>query len=189
MFEIRDVRQIQLLASPLRQAIVDVLEASGPQSVTELARLLGRAPDALYHHLRLLSRGGLLRSEQRPGTRGRRCAVYALTAKRMRLRYDPSDKQNRAAMSAVAASMLRDASRAFAKAMTRDPVVSGRRRNLWVGRRTAWLAPSELERLNELLHLMVRLMEQGKRTARRTKMYALTFALVPFGNPALRGSG
>lgn len=181
MFEIRDVRQIRILASPLRQAIVDALEASGPQSVAELGGILGYAPDALYHHLRLLSRGGLLRSEPRQASGGRQCAVFALRAKRTRLCYNPSDKQNRNAITAVAASMLRDASRAFAKAMTRAPVVRGRRRNLWTGRRTGWLTPSELEQLNELLHLMIRLMEQGKPRGRRTKLYALTFALAPFG--------
>jgi hypothetical protein len=35
--EIQDIRQIRLLASAVRQAIIDMLESSGPQSVADLA--------------------------------------------------------------------------------------------------------------------------------------------------------
>ena len=54
--------------------------------------------------------------------------------------------------------MLRDASRTFARAMAQHPVVSGRRRNLWAARCTAWLTPRELEELNRLLHSITQLM-------------------------------
>jgi predicted ArsR family transcriptional regulator len=181
MFEIRDVRQIRLLASPVRQAIIDALESSGPQSAAELATILGYAPDALYHHVRKLVRGGLVTEAQQPGGGGKRRAVFALKTTGTRLHYDPSNHQNRRAISAVAATMLRDASRAFAKAMKHNPVVDGRRRDLWVGRRTGWLTQAELEQLNDLLHQITKLMEIARPRRRRTKLYALTFALSPFG--------
>ncbi len=181
MFEIRDVRQIRLLASPARQAIIDALESSGPQSAAALGTILGYAPDALYHHLRKLARGGLVTVEQQPGGRGKRCAVFALKATGTRLHYDPSNHQNRKAISAVAATMLRDASRAFAKAIKHNPVVAGRRRDLWVGRRTGWLTQRELEQLNDRLHEIVKLMESATPGRGRTKLYALTFSLSPFG--------
>lgn len=181
MFEIRDVRQIRLLASPVRQAIIDALESSGPGSVAELGTILGYAPDALYHHLRKLLRGGLITVQRQSGGRSKRCAVFALKAMGTRLHYEPSNPQNRRAISAVAATMLRDASRAFAKAMKDRPVVKGRRRDLWVGRRMAWLSQPELEQFNRRLHEIVRLMEKATPGRRRTKLYALTFALSPFG--------
>src|SRR5512142_835327 len=95
VLEIRDVRQIRLLASPVRQAIIDALESSGPQSAAELATILGYSPDALYHHMRKLTDAGLVTVAKRPGGRGKRCAVFALKTTRTRLYYNPSSHQNR----------------------------------------------------------------------------------------------
>jgi predicted ArsR family transcriptional regulator len=181
MFEIRAVRQIRLLASPVRQAIIDALESSGPLSVAELGKILGYASDALYHHLRKLARGGLITASRQPGSHGKRCAVFALKAIGSRLRYDPSDRQNRNAINAIAATMLRDASRTFAKAFKPPVAVHGRKRELWVGRRTAWLTQSQLEQLNDRLAEIVRFLENAGPKPRGTKLYALTFALSPFG--------
>lgn len=181
MFEIRDVRQIRLLASPVRLGIVDALECSGPQSAAALAAILGYAPDGLYHHLRKLLCGGLITAQRRPGGRGKRCAVFALKAKGTRLHYEPSSRHNRKAVTAVAGALLRDASRSFSKAMGENPVVKGSRRNLWVGRRTAWLSQTELEQLNGLLHEIVKLLERATPRRGRTKLYAFTFALSLFG--------
>lgn len=182
MPEIRDVRQIRLLASPVRQAIVDTLETSEALSAAELARILGYPADALYHHLRLLTRAGFLTCVGRTGKVGRPGAVFALRLKPTRLRYDPADHRNRKAVTAVVAGMLRDASRTFARGMLRHPVVAGRRRNLWAGRRTGWLTPSELQELNRLLHRIIRLMEQGAPGRKEARLYAMTFALSPFGS-------
>ena len=187
MLEIRDVRQIRLLASPVRQAIIDALESSGPRSAAELATILGYAPDGLYHHLRRLARGGLVVSAQQPGGSGKRGAVFALKTTGTRLHYDPSNQQNRKAISAVAATMLRDASRAFAKAMKHHPVVAGKRRDLWVGRRAGWLTQAELKQLNVLLRQITDLMEVARPGRRQTKLYALTFALSPFGTKRRSG--
>jgi predicted ArsR family transcriptional regulator len=186
VFEIRDVRQIRLLTSPVRQAIVDALECSGPQAAADLAAMLGYAPDALYHHLRKLVRGGLVTAEQQRGSSGRLCAVFALKTTGTRLHYAPSSRQNRIATTAVARTMLREASRTFAKAMGNTPVVTGRRRDLWVGRRTGWLTQAQLEQLNDRLHEIVKLMESGAPRRGRTKLYALTFALSPFGTKRAR---
>ena len=58
---VRNAAAIRLLASPVRQEIVDTLEALGGEaSVAELAAEVGRAADGLYYHLRLLVRGGLI---------------------------------------------------------------------------------------------------------------------------------
>jgi predicted ArsR family transcriptional regulator len=181
MFEIRAVRQIRLLASPVRQAIIDALESSGPLSVAELGHILGYAPDALYHHLRKLAHGGLITASRQPGRRGKQCAFFALKAMGTKLRYDASDRLNRNAINAIAATMLRDASRTFAKAFKPPVVVHGRKRELWVGRRTAWLTPSQLEELNDRLSEIVRLMENAGPKPPGTKLYGVTFALSPFG--------
>ena len=66
---IRDKRQMRALAAATRQEIVDVLPRMGTVSVAELAAALGRPADALYFHLRILKRAGLVRSAgTRPGS-------------------------------------------------------------------------------------------------------------------------
>ena len=172
---------IRLLASPVRQAIIGALESSGPQSAAALAIILGYSPDALYHHMRKLARAGLVTVAKQPGGRGKRCAVFALKTMGTHLHYNPTNHQNRSAISAGAGAMFRDASRAFTKAMKQNPVVAGPKRNLWVGRRAGWLTQAELKQLNDLLHQITKLMEHAKPKGSRTKLYALTFALSPFG--------
>ena len=53
---ISDAKQVAILAAPTRQEILDTLESSGPTTVAKLGALLGRAPDSLYHHLKILQR-------------------------------------------------------------------------------------------------------------------------------------
>src|ERR1051325_732349 len=104
---VRSPRQLAALAAAARQEIVDVLEQLGTVSVAELAATLGRPADALYFHLRALTRAGLVRrsgSRARPGGSE---ALYCTVAPELRLHYDPDDAVNREAVSAIVASMLR----------------------------------------------------------------------------------
>src|SRR5687768_3557845 len=59
---IRDARAIKLLASPLRQAMLDTIVSHGAASVAELSRQLRRPADRLYYHVKLMQRAGLLLS-------------------------------------------------------------------------------------------------------------------------------
>ena len=69
--EISSPRQILVLASPVRQDILDTVAAAGPCSVADLARLLGMPADGLYYHIRSLSLAGLLKLTSAKGKRGR----------------------------------------------------------------------------------------------------------------------
>src|SRR5258705_200032 len=68
---IRTVRRIALLASAVRQDILDSVDAIGPCSVAELARVLGRSPHGLYHHLKRLERARLIKLRRTRGADGR----------------------------------------------------------------------------------------------------------------------
>jgi predicted transcriptional regulator len=69
--EISTPRQIRVLASPVRQDIVETVDAAGPCSVAELARLLGMPADGLYYHIRRLSSADLLKAVNAKSKRGR----------------------------------------------------------------------------------------------------------------------
>ena len=70
-YRIRRTEQIEALASPVRQEIVDALQVSGACPIAEVAAQLGRAPDSLYYHVRHLERVGLVvrRGVRRNGQR------------------------------------------------------------------------------------------------------------------------
>src|SRR5882672_8834046 len=92
---IKTVRRIALLASAVRQDILDSVDAIGPCSVAELARVLGRSPHGLYHHLKRLERARLIKLRRTRGADGRSRVALEVDRKQ-RLEYRPGDKDNRA---------------------------------------------------------------------------------------------
>lgn len=177
-------REVELLASPIRQEIVDTLEAlGGTAPVAALAAQLGRPADGLYYHLRLLAAGGLL--EELPAdAEGRRYRTRAAGRRKrhMQLRYRPGTTANARAVARVAAGMLRIAGRDFEAGMgDADAVVAGPRRQLWAARTKGWVGPAEIEEINRLLARLGELLRQP-RDARRTRLLSLTWVLAP--NPA-----
>ena len=189
---VRQRRQIEALASGPRQAVVDHLEALGALSVAQLARLLGRPADSLYHHLRLLARVGLVRAAIGHGRHGRSCALYELAGRDLRLDYEFARPTKRSAIGRVTRAFVRTASRDFERALARaDVAVAGPRRELWACRRVACLSLADLEQLNELLQRAVRAMQRHNRdnAGAADRLYGLTFVLAPVGKrgPAARG--
>jgi predicted ArsR family transcriptional regulator len=181
---VRQRRQIEALASGPRQAVVDHLDALGPLSVAQLARLLGRPADALYHHLRLLARVGLVRAAIGRGEHGRSCTLYELAGRDLRLDYEYARPTTRSAIGRVMRAFVRTASRDFERALARaDVAVAGPRREIWAGRRMACLSVADLEQLNELLQRAVRAMQRRNRdnADAADRIYGLTFVLAPVG--------
>ena len=174
---VRNAAAIRLLASPVRQEIVDTLEALGGEaSVAELAAEVGRAADGLYYHLRLLVRGGLI-DELAGDGEGRRYRSRAREG--TRLVYLPGATANAAAVDRAAAALLRIAGRDFAAAISRrEVVVEGELRELWASRRKGWVDDAELAEINRLLVRLASLM-QGRRSTRRTRLVSLAWVLAP----------
>jgi len=181
MFVLRELRQIRALSSPARQAIVDALETMGPCSAFELGQVLGRSSDRLYYHLQILRRAGLVRSQRERNRGGRLQARFDLPGRPTRLQYVPSDSKNVAAITKLVGATLRDAHRAFGKAMSQDAVVEGAERTLWAGRRAGWLSSSEVRRLNVLLHQAIGILERSRHGRPNTRLYSFTFAFSPYG--------
>ena len=183
--------QIRALASPTRQDIVDILESSGPCTVAELARLLGRRPDSLYFHLRFLCAAGLV-IERRATTnsvapRGQR---FDVRGRPIRILYRPGDRAKVRAVTRVVATMLRTADRNFRRAFLvagsapPPPRTSGNRRNVWGGRSTGWLNERELRRVNALIVELTMLLKRKPPTLTNRRLYEVTFVLVPASAPA-----
>jgi len=166
---IRDAKQIATLASPLRIMLVDTLEAIGPCSIADLGRAVGVTPDALYYHLRMLEKRGLIA----------RKANIVRTSRSLALAYDANDKRNVNAVTRVAGSMLRGALRMFRKAFKPGVRTSGKRRELWAAQRTVRLSPRELETVNRLLNELLDTFGSARETQSDDRLYSITFVLAP----------
>lgn len=181
-------RQLGALASPVRQEIVDTLEALGGEApVAALAAQLGRPSDGLYYHLRLLVRAGLLDPLADVGD-GRRYRIRGRGGARLRLQYLPGATPNARAVERVVAGMLRIARRDFAAAIRRDETVAeGPARALWASRTKGWVGDAELTAINRLLEeLIVHL--QGGPSPERRQLLSVTWAVAPVqARPLRRG--
>ncbi|MCA9697719.1 MAG: helix-turn-helix transcriptional regulator [Myxococcales bacterium] len=176
---VRDPAQIEALASPLRQRILDRIEAAGPCSVAELAAALGRRADALYYHVRLLTGLGLLAEVGSRPTATSPEALFDLAHRRWHIAYEPASPRNAAALRKLTRQMLRQAAQDFEAGLA-DPEAKGQGpdRNLWSLRLEAHLDEDEQQALVEHLEAVVALLRKPKRD-RRGRLIALTWVLAP----------
>ena len=136
---------MRAVISPARDEILDAVAANGPCTVMWLGAFLGRKPDSLYHHVRVLRRVGLLLETLSPNSQGRATAVYDVPGRPIFLRYELGDPRKVRAVTAYAGSALRIAHRRFAQGFKSDhAVVRGPARNLWAARWRGWLTQTEL---------------------------------------------
>jgi hypothetical protein len=179
-YVIRGQRQLRALASPARQAIVDVVTANGPCSVREIAGRLARPASALYHHVRALRAVGLLAARPGPAARGRPGTLVDVPGRPMVIHYEPGQAHTRRPMRQIVAAMSRAASRDFVRGYRPGVVVSGDLRQLWAARSQVWVTDKELGALNRLLR---RLFQHAQSDTRRpgpmSRPHSLTVILAP----------
>ncbi len=176
---------MRAIISPARDEILDAVAANGPCTVMWLGGFLGRKPDSLYHHVRVLRRVGLLLETLSTNSQGRATAVYDVPGRPMFLRYELGDPRKVRAVTAYAGSALRIAHRRFAQGFKSDYAVArGPARNLWAARWRGWLTPAELRKANVLLTRLVALLrESGSRGRGEARLYDLTYVLSPASTP------
>jgi len=176
-YVIRSARQLAALTAAARQEVVDVLEQMGTTSVSELAASLGRPADALYFHLRALTRAGLVRLAGQRTRSGRREALYRTVRTELQLGYEPRNAGNRRAISAIVASMLRLANRDFRRSFQAGQViVSGTQRELWAWRKVGRLSRAELAQVNRRIRDLA---QDVSAPHGHGRLYAATVILTP----------
>lgn len=184
MTTISDLKQIEALVSVTRQEIMDAMAMAGPASIKEIADLLGRAPDSLYYHFRLLEKVKLLkRVEVRPGAR-REETVFDVTIRPLAIEVEQGrDKARqskvRKAVLKIATAFLRLGERGFRTAVEAGAaILHGEERNAAAGRITTWLTREEIRFVEEHLRTVVEFCRE-RRTQSGGKLYAFTYALHP----------
>ena len=124
-------RQRKAFVSPLRIELIECLLRSGPSSVAELGEMLGRAPDSLYYHVRLLLKAEILReSSSRPlGVHGE--AIYEAVASSFLTHCDPESPESVDTERASLGALLRLTERTYSRALERKTLrTHGKRREL-----------------------------------------------------------
>jgi DNA-binding MarR family transcriptional regulator len=176
---VNEPRRLAALASPLRIELVGALQTHGPSSIRELALHLDRAADGLYHHVRTLMKAGMV-VEQSHRKSGRRVeAVYALTARRVAGKLDPSSSEGKVPVIRAGVAALRLAAREFRAAIESDAVsVTHGVANTRVSRQRTWLTDRGLIRLYGLLGQIERLL-QKENTQKQGRLHSLTVVLAP----------
>lgn len=188
-------RVLGALASPLRQDILVVLENSGPTSVAELARRIGRRPDTLYHHLRVLDRAGMVRHSGGDSTGGRPGSVWQVTARPIRVRPEQGAGPPARLAERVVGAMSRAGVRDFGRAFRRFLAGAGPRPDAM--RYCVWLDEAERRRMHgALAELIERFRAHEPRTGRSPFVLTLLVAAVaeplaeaPARRPAKAGAG
>src|SRR5262249_33797044 len=169
--------QVRALVAPARQEIVDVLESAGPCSVAELAALVGRPADALYHHLRQLTRVGLIAEVDRCKHGRRVYTVYDLRIRPLRLSYAPPVRATDVAR--VVTASQRISGREFRRALeSRSAQSTGPQRTLWGSRVKGWVSKEQLARINQLLAELNATVRAGH-PATGTTPISVSFVLSP----------
>jgi DNA-binding transcriptional ArsR family regulator len=187
-YPIRRSEQLEALASPVRQELVDALQASGPCSIAELAGQLGRASDSLYYHVRHLEQVGLIvhRGTRRAGRRDE--ALFDVPGARMQLDLQPERPSEISAVLDIVGAALRIAHRDLRAAFEAGlAVYRGRRRNAWGGRMKGWLTRAEVEQVRHHTDAIHELLQGGERRE-GGELYAFTSVFTPVAPSARVGS-
>jgi len=164
---ISDPAQLKVLASSVRQEIIDYIEANGPSSIAQLSGQLGHSPTALYYHVEMLVEANLMQICGVQKGRRRSEEVFDVNGL-LRLKYQPNNKKNVTACKKLTDAMLRVASKDFKEGFHPDlAVVEGKHRNLRSLRVQAWLTKSELAEVNRHIESITEIFKKGRREERK----------------------
>lgn len=171
--------QWEAVRSEVRAEMLLFLQSAGPCSMAELAMLMDRAPDGLYHHARALERAGLIHEVARRSGLRRPERVLDVVAERLRLDVDVASGRNIDRLAGLAQE-AGDRARAYLDDALRagDARLEELGRDALVRADAAWLDEADLDRLRHHLDAIERLMSAG-RTRRRGRLIALTVVQSP----------
>ena len=150
-FTISTPRDLSVLASPVRNAIIEVLLRDGRSSIAGIAARLDRSPESLYHHMQRLRSIGVVRvAERRKATRQVE-RMYELTVNDFRIDYSNRSAPFRKALKRSARMMLRSARSEVEQAIDAPPLPGGTTPRHLLGRDLVHLSERSLQALHDRL--------------------------------------
>jgi len=159
MFLISNKEQFDCLMSARRMDIVDQLANVGAKSIRELAKLVGAKPSALYHHMELLQKVGLIEEAGTRVVNRRQEQLYKTLG--TKLKYDlPIEKpEARNIFKRLGSAQCRQTDRDFARGVQSDNVViDGPDKNLLIFRLVGAPDQEALAKINSHIESIAALM-------------------------------
>jgi DNA-binding transcriptional ArsR family regulator len=183
---VHDKAQLRCIVNARRHDIVDQLAARGPMSVRELAAAIHARPSALYYHLRVLVRVGLVVEDGHRVVRRKREVLYACPAPRMRFKRALHDPRHAPTFVRIAASMSRQMQRDFRRGiLSPGGVTDGGRRNLGLFRLVGSPDAKTLRQINRRLDEVAELLWQSAGTS--GDVISLAWVMAPLAPGAGKG--
>ena len=172
---------VRLLASPVRDAILQTVVNHHGVSIRDIADQIGSKPGSLYRHIDALVQAGLIRESGSRKTTKRDATVYEADGDVIHLRRNLEDPASVAALQSVVAARARHAGKTAARAMgDADASTRGPTRTVNMVDLIGWLDDDQLADLNASLAAIA---DVFRGAARRpgTRLMAITAMLRPAG--------
>lgn len=187
---IRDPDQWRALLSPIRMEMVQALRRAGPCSVPDLAAMLGRRADRLYHHVGVLTRAGVVREV---GTRAKPRhpeRVIDLVADDVAMELSgEGERRRRETIAATARAFLRSMDKCVASSAAAGALrIEEPGRNFILNYEVGRLTPEEFVRARALHAELKRLIDRA-RSNPEGEPYVAVVALCPMTTRRPRPSG
>ncbi len=164
------------VSHPLRTEICEYLAATGPLSIVELARLVQKPADSLYHHIKKLQSAGLVRLARTRATGKTSEAIFDVVAESFVPEFDAESGRN-----VDAVGDLLEASGVVAQKFACNSLrYSGREhRGLSAFRLdVTHLCDTKLARVKNLLSELHQIIKEGRAT-RQGRLFAMMYLLAP----------
>lgn len=178
VYIIKDLDQLEVLKSPLRDRICDVVCQAGELTAQEIAKRLGIRPTAIYSHLDLLVEVGLLTEGEQVRTNKNFARSFGAPAKYMRFDRESKNPQVQEAISAILSSQLRQAAREYESATHSTNGSSQAETGLGIAWLTGWLDSKSISRAKVLLDELDELFMIDEPGPGKT-LFALTYVARP----------
>lgn len=182
IYLINRLDQLEALKSCVRDRICDVVCQAGELTAQEIATRLGMKPTTIYPHLDLLVQVGLLVERDQVRTNKNFARSFGAPATHLRLDRESKDPKVQAAICAILASQLRQASREFQNAIESashtDQDDAAAELGLGIAWLTGWMDKKSIKRAKALLDDLDELFMIDEPGPGRT-LYALTYVARP----------
>jgi DNA-binding transcriptional ArsR family regulator len=155
--------QLACLASPARNEVFSQLRTAGKASIGDLAKAIGKKPEAVHYHVRALVAAGLATEAfRRPGTKKPE-SVYEPLGKELRLPKASQGPEVAALMRKAVAAGFRQTARGYLAASKAAENDSDCKRLMHVIRLNARLSPRDAKEFLRRIEAVVRFADEHRK--------------------------
>lgn len=190
VFLISKEEDFDLICSPVRASVLEILSAFGPMPIRGIAEKLGRSATLIHHHVGILFRGGLLREHARE-KRGKHIErIFAVTTEDWRYDFETHPEVMAAGMLRIAKTWGRHAERLLTKALKKNRrFMVPMRRFISIRAETGRLSEQAADNVREHLLAIRRIFEQERKRGSTGDPFHVFWNYFPMAHESPKGKG